>query len=206
MTTDALLFSAMAASVAFVAILLIEGALRPGYDPVYHTGSELELGERGWVQRANFGLMGGGAFAFAVGIYETLDTVLGAVLVTTFGAGLLVAGVFVPDAIRGYPPGARSEPSAKQTRQAQIHAVVGGPVAFLALFGACLSVAGRLQGLWQAYTVLTAVAGLALTSWTAVAFQRDAARTGLIQRGLIIVYWSWIALLAIHLVRTPPQP
>jgi hypothetical protein len=33
-----------------------------------------------------------------------------------------------------------------------------------------------------------------------VAYQKDAAHTGLVQRGLIIVYWSWIAALAIHLV------
>jgi hypothetical protein len=37
--------------------------LRPGYDPIYHTGSELELGARGWIQRANFIVMSAGMFA-----------------------------------------------------------------------------------------------------------------------------------------------
>jgi hypothetical protein len=54
--------------------------------------------------------------------------------------------------------------------------------------------------------VLTAVAGLALTVSTALTWQKDAANTGLIQRGLILVYWSWIVLLGIHLVWLPPQP
>lgn len=82
----------------------------------------------------------------------------------------------------------------------QVHGVVGGPVAFLAIFGACLTLAGRLDGSWRLYTVLTAIVGLALTIWTALAFQRDAVNTGLVQRALILVYWSWIVLLGIHLV------
>jgi hypothetical protein len=71
---------------------------------------------------------------------------------------------------------------------------------FLAIFGASLALADHLQGPWLLYTVFTAVAGLALTVSTAVAWQRDAAKTGLIQRGLILVYLSWIVLLGIHLV------
>jgi vacuolar-type H+-ATPase subunit I/STV1 len=205
-STDVLLLAGVAAAIVFAAVLLIEGARRPGYDPIYHTGSELDLGEGGWVQRANFLLMGLGVFAYAVGVNQTLNTDLGAVLLAIFGFGMIVAGVFVPDAVRGYPPGAPSDTSAKPTWQALVHAIVGGPVAFFALFGACLTVAGHLQGAWRLYTVLTAVAGLAMTIWTAIAFQTNAAKTGLIQRGLILVYWSWIVLLGIHLTISPPRP
>jgi hypothetical protein len=42
--TDALLLTGLTAAVLFVVVLLVEGAVRPGYDPIYHTGSELELG------------------------------------------------------------------------------------------------------------------------------------------------------------------
>ncbi len=150
--------------------------------------------------------MGLGVFAYAVGVNQTLNTDLGAVLLAIFGFGMIVAGVFVPDAVRGYPPGAPSDTSAKPTWQALVHAIVGGPVAFLAPFGASLTVAGHLQGAWRLYTVLTAVAGLAMTIWTAIAFQTNAAKTGLIQRGLIFVYWSWIVLLGIHLTISPPRP
>jgi hypothetical protein len=198
--TELLLLVAVSAALVFVFVVLIEGALRPGYDPTYHTGSELELGTRGWVQRVNFLLMGAGSFAFAVGVYRTLDSVVGAVLLAIFGLGLIVAGVFTPDAVRGYPPGAPSEPSTKPTRRALVHAVIGGPVAFLAIFGACLTIAPHLQGAWRLYTLLTAVAGLALTIWTALAFRRDAAKTGLVQRGLIVIYLTWIVVLGIHLI------
>lgn len=119
---------------------------------------------------------------------------------------MIVAGVFVPDPIRGHPPGARSEPSAELSLHAKVHGAVGGPVAFLALLGACLTLAGRLQGALRLHTALTAVAGLAMTVWTARAFQTDAADTGLVQRGLIAVYWTWIVVLGIHLITHPPPP
>jgi len=64
--TETLLIVGVAAAVVFVAVLLVEGALRSGYDPAYHSGSELSLGDRGWIQMANFLQMGVGMFAFAL--------------------------------------------------------------------------------------------------------------------------------------------
>ena len=52
----------------------------------------------------------------------------------------------------------------------------------------------------RSYTVLTAVVGLALTISTAVAWQKDASKTGLVQRALVFVYFSWIVLVGIHLL------
>ena len=203
-TTDLLLFAGVVAAVVFVAVLFIEGLLRPGYGPVYHTGSELELGDRGWVQRSNFFVMGAGVFAFAVGVQRTLDSTIGAVLLGVFGFGLLVAGGFAPDPVRGYPPGASIDREAGLSWQAQVHDV-SGPVMFLSLFGACLAVAGQLEGGWRLYTILTAAAGLVMTVLTAIAYRQDAANTGLVQRGLIVVYWSWIVALGIYLTTDPPQ-
>ena len=199
MTTDVLLLAGVVAAVVFVIVLLIEGALRPGYEPIYHTGSELELGERGWIQRINFLVMGVGVFGFAIGVQRSLNSTIGAVLLAVFGVGLIVAGVFAPDPVRGYPPGAPADREVGVTWQAKVHDV-SGPVMFLALLGACLVLAGKLQGGWRVYTMVTAAAGLVLTVWTAVAYQKDAANTGLVQRGLIFVYWCWIVVLGLHLV------
>ena len=199
MTTDVLLLAGVIAAVVFVAVLLVEGALRPGYNPIYHTGSELELGERGWIQRANFFVMGAGVIVFAVGVQRSLNTTSGAVLLALFGLGLIVAGMFAPDPVRGYPPGAPTGQEVDLTWQAKIHDV-SGPLMFLALLGACLVLAGQLQGGWRVYTMATALAGIGLTVSTAVAYQKDAAITGLVQLLLIVVYWSWIVGLGIHLV------
>lgn len=196
--TEALLLVGVATAVVFVGVLVIEGALRPGYDPVYHTGSELELGQRGWVQRANFFQMSIGGIAFAAGIYRALGTGLGALLLAIFGAGLIVPGVYVPDAVRGYPPGAPTSRRGEFTWQHRVHHM-SAPIMLLSLFGACLTIAVSLRGAWRAYTVLTAVVGLALTVGTALAYERDAAKTGLVQRGLVLVYWSWIVSMGVHL-------
>ena len=200
MLTETLLVVGVITFVVFVAVLLVEGARRPGYDPVFHTGSELSLGDRGWIQRANFLQMGVGVLAVALAVHRTLDAPVGSTLLATFGMGMLAAGVFVPDPVRGYPPGSSTGTPEKLTWQHQVHSAISGPVAFFALFGACLTLAGSLEGGWRLYTVVTAGAGLALTATTALAWQKDAAYTGLVQRGLILVYWSWLGLLSVHLL------
>jgi hypothetical membrane protein len=92
-------------SALFFVVLLVKGALRSGYDPTYHTGSELSLGDRGWLQIANFVVFGAGMLCFAIGIGRALGSLLGAALLGVFGVALIAAGVFVPDPLRGYPPG-----------------------------------------------------------------------------------------------------
>jgi hypothetical protein len=161
--TQILLIVGVAAAAMFVAILLIEGMLRPSYNPTYHMGSALSLGERGWIQIVNFLQLGIGMFAFAVGVYQTLNSIVGALLVAIFGLGAIVVGVFRMDPMRGYPPGAPAGTPAKLTWHHKVHDLAG-PVMFFAIFGACLALAGYLPAPWRLYTVLTAIAGLTLTS------------------------------------------
>jgi hypothetical protein len=183
-------------------VIFVEGARRPGYNPTYHTASELELGPGGWIQRGSFLLMAAGMFAYSIGVYQLLDTLLGAILLDAFGLGSLVSGVFAPDPVRGYPPGAPSQaPSEGPSWQAKVHHSAG-PLMFLALFGACLTVAGRVSSPWRVYSVVTAIVGLGMMVWTALAYRRNAANTGLVQRGLLAVYLLWIAALGIHLATT----
>jgi hypothetical membrane protein len=199
MTTETLLLAGSVTAVVFIAVLFIEGAIRPGYRPTYHTGSALALGDRGWIQIVNFLQVGVGMLVFAVGVNRTLNAPVGAGLLAIFGLGWIVSGVFRMDPMRGYPPGASAGTPAKLSWRHRVHDVAG-PVMFLAIFAACFALAGRLDGFWRMYTVFTAVAGAALTFSTAFAWQKDAAKTGLIQRGLILVYLSWIVLLGVHLV------
>lgn len=182
----------------FVAVLLIEGALRPGYNPTYHIGSALCLGRRGWIQRANFLQLGLGMFAFALGVVKSLNTVGGAVLMAIFGLGALVAGTFRMDPMRGYPPGTPAGTPTEFTWHHRLHDLAG-PVMFFAIGGACLALAGHLHGRWRIYTLLTAIAGFALTISTVVAWRIDARNTGLLQRVLLLVYCGWIVLIGVHL-------
>ena len=192
--TEALLVIGVVTALVFLAVLLVEGTLRTGYDPIYHTVSELSLGDRGWIQIASFLQMGVGMLAFALGLNQALDTVAGPIFLAVFGLGSIVSGVLVPDALRGYPSGVNGG----VTWRGQVHNAAG-PVMFIAVLAATLSLAGQLAGAWQVYTVLTAIFGLGLTVWTAISYQRDSAYTGLVQRGLILVYLIWIILLGMHL-------
>lgn len=196
--TQILLLSGVVGAVLFYGILLIEGALRPGYAPDYHVGSALSLGERGWIQIVNFLLLGFSMLPFAVGLRRTLGDSIGASLVAVFGLGIIASGLFPMDPMRGYPPGTPPGTPEVLSWHHQIHNAAG-PLAFIALFAGCLALSRRLRGGWRLYTLLTAATGLALTAWTGTAWLGDAANTGLVQRGLIFVYLSWIALLGARL-------
>jgi len=198
-STEALLVFGAATAVLFPVVMTVEGARRPGYHPAYHTGSELELGPGGWVQRANFLLVSAGFAAVGIGAQRTLDTTLGPVLLVVASAGLVIAASFAPDPVRGYPPGASSRTARPETVHAQVHES-SGPLVAVALFGACLALTPRLAGPWATYTVATAVVGLVSTVWLIAAYRRDAAYTGLVQRAFIATYWLWITVLGLHLV------
>lgn len=194
MTTDLLVFLGPVTVALFVLVVTVEGVRRPGYDALYHTGSELELGRRGWIQRTNFVVIAVGMTCFAVGIHRALDTVLGALLLGVVAGGFLAAGLFVPDPVRGYPPDASTKGGRPETWHAKLHDVAG-PLTFLALLGAFVAVATRLEGAWRLYTLATAGVGLVLVAATITAYRTDSARTGLVQRALIYVCLLWVVVL-----------
>ena len=199
MSTDALLLFGAATAVVFVVVVTLEGVRRPGYHALFHTGSELELGPGGWIQRANFLLVGAGFAAISIGVQRDLETAAGAALLTVAAASLVFAAIFAPDPVRGFPPGASSSTGRPTTLHAKLHDV-SGPLLAIALFGACLVLAPQLAGPWRTYTLATAGVGLASTIWLIVAWRRNAAHTGLAQRTFIATYWLWITILSLHLV------
>lgn len=199
MSTDTLLLFGAAAAVVFALVVTIEGARRPGYKAVYHTGSELELGARGWVQRANFVLLSAGVAAVATGVQRTLEATAGAALLWLASVGLVVAAIFAPDPVRGYPPDASTHTARAVTNHAKVHDFTG-PLVAVALLGACVAVAPQLAGPWMIYTWATAVTGLVFTVAMMAAYLRDTAVTGLVQRVLIGTYLLWITVLSLHLV------
>lgn len=203
MGTEVLLLFGATTIVVFVVVVLVEGARRPGYDPTYHTGSELELGPGGWIMRGAFLLAGAGMLAFAVGVFKALDSSVGAILLGASGLGSVIAGVFPPDPVRGYPPGASTRPPLEGLSvRARVHDATG-PLMFLSLVGACLALTGRLSSPWDAYTIMTAVVGFGMLIWTFVAYKRDASNLGLVQRVFIAVFYAWIVAIGIHLATLP---
>ena len=120
------------------------------------------------------------------------------------------AGVFTTDPVSGYPvgtPAIRLSPTASGALHDQL-SLLG----FVALTAACLvfgyGFARQGKRVWAFYSILTGVlfpVGIVLAS---IAFSQNeslVAFGGLIQRITITIGWTWLTLLAIHLLKALSQ-
>ncbi len=190
----------------FIALFLIEGATRRGYDSLRQPVSALALGDRGWIQRAGFIVTGALTLGFAAALWVAPTSPVGmqsvAFLLGLYSVGLVGSGVFVTDPIGGYPPGAPVPPQPSLT--GLLHGLFSLLV-FLPLFAACL-VAGGLfawAGLaaWAAYSALSGLAfgaGFVFFGRSMSSPGRLGRIAGLLQRATIVTGWAWIVVLALH--------
>src|SRR5436309_11515915 len=63
-----LLYAGVVGPLLFIAVFLLEGATRPGYNPWRMYVSQLATGPGGWVQVVNFLVCGTLVIAFAIGM------------------------------------------------------------------------------------------------------------------------------------------
>lgn len=202
--TRALLRCGLVAPALFVASFLVQGAVRPGYDPLRHAVSTLSLGPGGGWQAATFLATGVLFVAFAAGVRRRVDGRWPALLIALIGVGFVGAGLFACDPLSGYPPG----PPAVVPRSVRgtLHNAFSA-LFFLGLPAACLVAARRSVLRW--YSVATAAAFLACFVVTTVAFAQVeplVAVGGLLQRITIVVGFAWLACVAVHLSTRPDLP
>jgi hypothetical protein len=192
--------AAGAGPLLFVAVATAEGWFRTDYDAIAEPISALALGPRGWVQGLNFILLAISCFSFGVMLRAhfrrgpasvAAPSVFG---LMTFGA--LMAGAFVMDA-----------PGAPPTVVGRLHDLAGFLV-FPPMPVALLLLARRFRrdAAWRpyfAYTLVTAV----LFAATLIFFllfvgipsgpPRFASEfRGLVQRGLLLLFFVWMALVS----------
>ncbi|MFS0726823.1 DUF998 domain-containing protein [Paenibacillus sp. 1P07SE] len=205
-TTNALLLCGAFGSLLFMLVFLLDGATRPDYNPIYHPVSALSLGERGWIQTANFLIAGLLLTAFAIGIRRALRPGSGAVWgpfwLSLFGIGLFFSGVFPMDPMQNYPPGA---PSGVLTDVSSAHLIhdVFGIVVFLSLPLACFAFARafakRARPWWAIYSLLTGLVTLVLFFYYGMAWENDSEAGGLLQRAMLMTGLVWMTLVALRL-------
>lgn len=201
------------APLLYITVMLLDGATRPGYDPIRRFASELSLGDRGWIQITNLVLTGLLLLGFALGLRRTLhagkSSVAGPALTAVFGLSLVVGGVAVADPFPGYPPGTTGPDT--PTLHGTIHDL-NGMVCFLVV-GVAAIVLGRWfagdpgRRPWWWYSLATGV--LTPVSWLVcgvlVALHEDGtlpdAPYGLVQRAGIILGFGYFSLLALKLLR-----
>ncbi|MDR3034071.1 MAG: DUF998 domain-containing protein [Kitasatospora sp.] len=211
--TRRLLRCGVTAGPLFVAVFLLEGAVRDGYRPLRHSVSSLALGPRGWIQAGNFAVAGTLSLAAAAGLARAGDPVASRraapALIGAAGAGLIGSAVFATDPVSGYPPGT-PDGLTQPSRTGTAHDLAGIPV-FFGLPAAALAYGWRSWrdgrrgfGLYSAGTAITMLATMALAGAGFGQAPRLVNLGGLLQRASIITGFTWLtALSARALQRTP---
>jgi hypothetical protein len=192
-----LLACGVAAGPFFVAVVLVEGWLRQGYQPLRQPISALAMGPRGWIQRANFFVTGGLALACVLGLPTAA-----AAFIALFALGLIGSGIYITD-ITGLD--SRKLTSKPRTRDGIIHDLFALPVC-VGLLRAC-GVMGRLfyranDSVWAWYSATSGGLFLGFFVLASVGFagQQQLARVGgLLQRLAVIIGWTWLSLSIAHI-------
>src|SRR5262245_54913750 len=199
-SSRAQLWAGAIAPIAFVVVFLVEGAMRPDYDPIRHFVSLLALTDRGWIQITNFIVAGAAIAWFGRGLRAAwADTGRGRWvprLVTTAGLALVACGVFVADPALGYPPGTPPGIPMTATGHAAIH-YLGVRVLLLPLPGG-MFIAARHgpttpTRAWAAYSIASGVVLLAgwIGSFVVVGPSGIVETAGLWQRIAVVAGWQW---------------
>jgi hypothetical membrane protein len=206
-----LMYAGVVGPLLFVAVFLVEGATRPGYSAWRNYVSQLATGDLGWMQVANFLVCGALVLAFALGLRQAIRGTRGSIgapaLLALFAVALLVAGVFTTDPGLGYPVGAPPV----HTTHGLIHGFAG-LAAFTLLPAACFVMAWHFTSeprgrRWTLYSLAVGLFIVVFFIGSTTASAMDAsgtwsnAATGFLQRIAIITGWTWISMVAWHLLR-----
>jgi hypothetical protein len=185
----------MVGSALFVAVFAVEGWLRPGYNPLGTYVSDLSLGPRGWIQIANFVVVGVLILIFARGVADEFRegkaSRAGPLLLAIIGFSLLVSGPLVTDPA--------STPREHWSWHGTLHQVFGALVFSLAPVS-CFVFWRRFRAdpRWRSLHRWTFVAGVIIVASVVLLKVGElppnplSAWVGLIQRVALVTYLSWI--------------
>jgi hypothetical protein len=213
--TRELLMCGAIAGPLFMITLLIEDFTTANFNPLRHPGSSLALGPLGWVQDVNFIVAGLLTLAFAVGLWQALRSLKtstwGAFLVGGWAIGLIGAGIFVTDPVLGFPP-VTPDSVLQPSLHGALHDLFSVP-GFLCMVIACCFVfrrwfVQRKAFGWATYSVIN---GVVLAVSFALAGAGFALAPGLVElaglfeRIAALAIWSWLFMVALHVLRRMPK-
>lgn len=205
--TRSLLGYGVLAGPFYVVTVLVQAALRPGFDLTRHDVSLLSNGDLGWIQVANFIVTGAMVIASAVGIARALAGGRGARwaprLLAVYGLGLIGAGIFAADPMNGFPAGAPSAMPDVITPHGLLH-IVFAAVGFLGFVGACFVMARRFASTrrrgWSAFSAGTGTAFLA--AFIGIASGSASPAVVITFWAALVIAWAWLATVSIELYRS----
>lgn len=207
-----LLWAGIAAPILFTGVYLIDGAIRPGYDPMRHPVSLLSLGDGGWVQVASFILNGALLAVFAVALRARLHggraAVAGPAAIGASGLGMIVAGVFSTQPLFGYPPGTPVGMATAVELTSVLH-LVGAMLLFFGLVVAAVALARRFrQAGAHAWAILSLAVGVVVFVFFGASGGGPSGQLfpevgGLLQRVSLVAGLGWVAAIAVLEIRAP---
>lgn len=211
--TGLCIWAGIVGPIVFFAVFTVDGALTPGYSAWSEPVSYLALGPAGWIQTANFIVLGVLLAAFAFAFFRRMRAVGGgawlvtiSILLVVSGLGYLLAGIFT-----SAPPGEPQNP---------MHTVAFSTV-FLPL-----GIAGVAAGVqlvravgWRAvgsYSILAGLVVLAAALGNLSSFLAPTPQTpisspasqqvlgglgGLANRVVVALALAWYVMLAVRMLR-----
>jgi hypothetical protein len=195
------------APLLFVGTFMAEGFLRSGYNPARMYISALSLGPRGWIQVANFIVLGLLLLVFTRGLPGELKvgkgSKAGPILLTVLALLFLISGPFVMD-----PTGT---PLGQATLHGTIHGLAGG-IVFLLMPTICFVYLRRFLAdpTWQSLRPWTLVLGTVEAAgvfvFTIVSKLPQlaiplAGWLGLLQRIALVPFMLWLFVFGLQLLR-----
>ncbi|GAA0995255.1 hypothetical protein GCM10009555_089090 [Acrocarpospora macrocephala] len=199
--TKSLLGYGVLAGPLYMTVSLAQALTRAGFDLTRHPWSFLSNGDLGWIQITNFVLTGLATLAAAIGIGRAIGSPWTTRLIAVYGLSLIGAGIFRADPAMGFPVGTPEGPGVV-TWQGTMHFVCGG-IGFTCLIVACLIMARRFAGEsrtgWAAYTGASGV--LFAAAFAAVSSGGGAAWSNLTFVAGVLIIWTWLSLVSVHLYR-----
>ncbi|GII77702.1 hypothetical protein Sru01_26840 [Sphaerisporangium rufum] len=176
-----------------------------GFDLTRHSWSLLSAGEHGWIHITVFLVTGLMVLAFAAGLRRAWRPARGRTwgprLMAAYGAGLLGGGVMVADPAMGYPAGT-PEGVATVSWHGIMHLVCGGLgfICFLvAAFALARGFAAEGRRGWAAFSRITGA--VFVVTFAGIASGAGGPATVLPFTAAVILTWTWMAALAVHLYR-----
>jgi hypothetical protein len=147
--TNTLLKCGVVAGPLYIFVGIVEMFLNPGFSITKHSLSLLSAGSLGWIHITLFIVVGLLVILGAVGIRKAIKGekagTWAPILLGLYGIGLILAGIFVPDPMKGFPPG---ETYGTISTSGIMH-LVAGMVGFIGLIVSCFVFARRFMSLRQ---------------------------------------------------------
>ncbi|MEP7348162.1 MAG: DUF998 domain-containing protein, partial [Gemmatimonadaceae bacterium] len=193
----------------YLAVGLIQAFVRDGFDLMRHPLSVLANGAGGWVQTANFVLSGLMVIAAAVGFNRVLGPKARAVswFLGAFGVSMLVSSVFPADPMDGFPIGTPEGPPSSISTTGLLH-FVAGTLGFVSLSVSCFF-AARAMSRRNAPSLarISFASGLGVVLGFFGGFLLPSMSVGTLGIWFaVVVGWTWLAVISLHLYRVAPNP